>query len=299
MNHLQTKAGGLDKRVKGVVKFGETLARHTALLVGGEADYFVVPQCLEDIVECLRFAQEYALPWVVLGNGTNILFLDEGYRGLVIKIGPRLGRKNLVHDAFYAQAGANLGEIIRYCRDYGYNDFDFLVGIPGTVGGALTMNAGIPEGTISDLVAKVTVLTEEGDLISLKKEACNFGYRSSLFQEKRLVILEGEFKLTGDKGWDCEALLRRRAERQPLGLPSPGCVFKNPTGVTAGQLIDKAGLKGYKIGGAAISRKHANFIVNEGGATSRDILSLIDLARERVYKYFGVELKLELEVVTS
>ena len=162
------------------------------------------------------------------------------------------------------------------------------------------MNAGIPEGTISDLVSQVRVLTNDGKWVTLTKDECDFGYRRSLFRRRKYIIVEAEFKVSGDKAWDSESLRRRRVERQPLSQPSPGCVFKNPeVGMTAGQLIDSAGLKGYKVGGAVISHKHANFIINEGGATCKDILKLIDIVRAYVLKYFGVELKLELEIVST
>jgi len=228
-----------------------------------------------------------------------VLFLDEGYRGVIIKLGPRLGHIETLQNTVRAQAGASLAALISHVRSLGLRDLDFLVGIPGSVGGALVMNAGIPEGTISDVVTQVGALTFSGKFITLKSDECRFGYRSSRFQQERLIVIEGEFALGRGKSWDGEELLRRRKERQPLGMPSPGCVFRNPVGVgaTAGQLIDQAGLKGYRVGGARISPKHANFIVNEGGATSRDVLQLIDITRSVVLKYWGVELKLELAVV--
>ncbi len=289
----------LQSRLQGVVKTHEPLARHTSLRIGGPADYFVIPASLEDILETLDFAGEHGLPWIVLGNGTNVLFPDEGYRGVVLKLGPSLGRIELHEDRVRAQAGASLAALISRVRSLGLRDLDFLVGIPGSVGGALVMNAGIPEGAVSDVVTRVGALTFDKKLITLTPEECRFGYRSSRFQEERLIVIEGEFALGRGKSWDGEELLRRRKERQPLGVPSPGCVFRNPVGVkaTAGQLIERAGLKGYRVGGASISVKHANFIVNEGGATSRDVLQLIDIARSVVLKYWGVELQLELAVV--
>lgn len=302
MKLLEGKAYALEElqsRLQGVVKANEPLARHTSLRIGGPAQYFVVPASLGDIGETLDFAHERGLPWVVLGNGTNVLFPDEGYQGVVIKLGPALGRITLKGDRVQAQAGASLAALISQVRSVGLRDLDFLVGIPGSVGGALVMNAGIPEGAIAEVVTGVRALTFDGKLITLTPEECRFGYRSSRFQEERLIIVEGEFALGRGKSWDGEELLKRRRERQPLGVPSPGCVFRNPVGVgaTAGQLIDRAGLKGYRVGGARISTKHANFIVNEGGATSRDVLQLIDIARSVVLKYWGVELKLELAVV--
>lgn len=291
---------GLDKRVKGVVKFDEPLKKHTSLRVGGGARYFVVPASYEDIRESLSFAEGEGLPWVVLGNGTNILFPDEGYPGVVLKVGPLLreSRLDLGKGSFWVQAGESLGGAIEHLHAHGLGDFDFLVGIPGTIGGALVMNAGIPEGTISELVRWVRAIDEKGDLITLGRAQCEFGYRESLFQREKLVIVEAEFTVGGERRWDLAELLERR-RRQPLGQPSPGCVFKNPPGWSAGELIDRAGLKGYRIGGAMISPVHANFIVNVGGARANDILRLIDLVRERVHRVFGIELEPELEIVCS
>jgi UDP-N-acetylmuramate dehydrogenase len=298
---MNENARELQSRLRGLVKTHEPLARHTSLRIGGPADYFVIPASVDDILETLDFVRDRGLPWIVLGNGTNVLFPDEGYRGVIIKLGPSLGRIEISGDRVRAQAGASLAALISQVRAQGGRDFDFLVGIPGSVGGALVMNAGIPEGTISDVVTRVGALTFDGKFITLKDEECRFGYRASRFQEERLIVIEGEFALGRGKAWDGEELLRRRKERQPLGVPSPGCVFRNPVGVnaTAGQLLDWAGLKGLRVGGARISPKHANFIVNEGGATSRDVLQLIDIARSVVLKYWGVELKLELAVVET
>jgi UDP-N-acetylmuramate dehydrogenase len=298
---MNESARELQSRLRGLVKTHEPLARHTSLRIGGPADYFVIPASVDDILETLDFVRDRGLPWIVLGNGTNVLFPDEGYRGVIIKLGPSLGRIEISGDRVRAQAGASLAALISQVRAQGGRDFDFLVGIPGSVGGALVMNAGIPEGTISDVVTRVGALTFDGQFITLKAEECRFGYRASRFQEERLIVIEGEFALGRGKAWDGEELLRRRKERQPLGVPSPGCVFRNPVGVnaTAGQLLDWAGLKGLRVGGARISPKHANFIVNEGGATSRDVLQLIDIARSVVLKYWGVELKLELAVVET
>jgi UDP-N-acetylmuramate dehydrogenase len=298
---MNESARELQSRLRGLVKTHEPLARHTSLRIGGPADYFVIPASVDDILETLDFVRDRGLPWIVLGNGTNVLFPDEGYRGVIIKLGPSLGRIEISGDRVRAQAGASLAALISQVRAQGGRDFDFLVGIPGSVGGALVMNAGIPEGTISDVVTRVGALTFDGKFITLKAEECRFGYRASRFQEERLIVIEGEFALGRGKSWDGEELLRRRKERQPLGVPSPGCVFRNPVGVnaTAGQLLDWAGLKGLRVGGARISAKHANFIVNEGGATSRDVLQLIDIARSVVLKYWGVELKLELAVVET
>ena len=298
--NLRRVERGLDKRVQGVVRFNEKLKYHTSLRVGGEARYFVRPETVEDVKESLAFAAEEDLPWVVMGNGTNILFPDEGYNGVVLQIGPGMRGKELdeAEGTLEVRAGESLGSIVHFLHSYGLGDFDFLIGIPGAVGGALAMNAGIPEGTISDLVKRVYALDERGEPLVLPREGCDFGYRQSIFQRERLIILAAEFQVGGEQEWDVKGLWERR-RRQPLGQASPGSVFKNPPGDHAGRLIDHVGLKGLRIGGAAISSQHANFIVNEGGASAADILRLIDIARERVYKEFGVDLEMELQIISN
>jgi UDP-N-acetylmuramate dehydrogenase len=196
------------------------------------------------------------------------------------------------------QAGESLNRVIHFLHTYGLNDFDFLIGIPGAIGGSLVMNAGIPEGSIADLLKRVHALDERGEPVTLARDDCGFGYRRSIFQQRRLIILAAEFAVGSRREWDLKELWKRR-QRQPLNRPSPGCVFKNPPGDYAGRLIEQAGLKGYRIGGAAISSVHANFIVNEGGASAADVLRLIDLVRERVYKEFGVDLEMELEIISQ
>jgi len=291
---------GLDKRVRGVVKLNEKLKYHTSLRVGGEARYFVRPETVEDIKESLAFAEEESLPWMAMGNGTNILFPDEGYDGVVLQIGPGMREKRLNEAAgiLTVQAGESLGRTIHFLHSYGLNDFDFLTGIPGAVGGALAMNAGIPEGTISELVKRVYALNERGERVVLEREECDFDYRRSIFQGKGLIILAAAFQVGGGREWDIKELWARR-RHQPLGGPSPGCVFKNPPGDHAGRLIERTGLKGLRIGGAAISPLHANFIVNEGGASAADILRLIDIAHERVYKEFRIDLEMELAIISD
>jgi UDP-N-acetylmuramate dehydrogenase len=300
MGNSKRTRRGLDKRVRGVVKLDEKLKHHTSLRVGGEARYFVRPETVEDVKESLIFAEEEGLPWVAMGNGTNILFPDEGYAGVVLQIGREMREKRLDEAAgtLMVQAGESLVRLIRFLHFYDVQDFDFLTGIPGAVGGALAMNAGIPAGTISNLVEQVHALNEGGEQVILERAECDFGYRRSIFQQGRLIILAAEFQLGGEREWDLEELNKRR-RRQPLGRPSPGCVFKNPPGDHAGRLIELAGLKGRKIGGAAISLLHANFIVNEGGASAADIKRLIDLVRERVYKEFRVDLEMELKIVSD
>lgn len=287
------------KNIKGVVEEDEQLNLYTSLQVGGEADYFLLPESVGDIKKGMKFAQKLGLPWVILGNGTNILFPDEGYRGLVICMKNAVAEKELGEDGFRLQASLPIEDAICLLNKKGIKELDFLAGIPGTVGGALVMNAGIPEASISEWVTKIKGIGQDGNLITLKKEDCNFGNRHSIFQEEKLVLWEAEFRLRGQSNWKKEQILANKRETQPLKVPSPGCVFKNPDygGRSAGQLLDEAGLKGYRVGGACISKKHANFIVNLGHATASQVLKLVDMARKKVYQNFGIELELELIIV--
>ncbi len=289
----------LKRNLKGDLREKENLKFHTSLKVGGIADYFLFPKDFIDIKKAISFARKFKLPWMVLGNGTNILFPDEGYRGVVICTKNNLTRMEFNEKTFRMRAGADLKEAIRALNQRGIHELDFLAGIPGTVGGALVMNAGIPNATISGWVSKIKCLDPDGKLTTYKKNECRFGNRYSIFQEKNHVLLEGEFNLRGVKPPNMKKILKKKRMTQPLKIPSPGCVFKNPTDsdLSAGQLLDKAGLKGYRIGKAAVSDRHANFIINLGGATAKNILKLVDISREKVYSHFGIELELELKVV--
>ena len=276
------------------------LRPYTSLRIGGTAEYFIAPDTLNEIVDAIALARVMGIPMLVLGNGTNLLIPDSGFPGLVVHIGRNFGQMRLVGDALQVQAGASLGTTMGFLRAHGFRDFDGLVGIPGSIGGALVMNAGIPEFSISQRVKSVTVLKPDGTLVKLSREDCAFGYRTSRFQENDWMIISAAFEIGQDEHLDTEELMRRRRERQPLRWTSPGCVFKNPEGTPgAGWLIEHAGLKGAAAGGAMISPLHANFIVNRGRSTAFDVLQLIDCARKKVYKEFGVELQLEVAVVSD
>lgn len=285
--------------LNGKIRLQESLSLHTSFRIGGPAAYFVEPETLDDVRAALDFAKAHDLPWYVLGNGTNTLFPDEGFPGMVIHLGPGTGlsKLELRDDALYAEAGATLAAARRLCAAQGQNALDFLVGIPATIGGALAMNAGIPQAAIGDLVESLTVLDDEGHLKELTAAECGFGYRLSRIREEGLIVLAARLRLDSGACWDQAELLNRR-KRQPLGR-SPGCVFKNPPHFprSAGWLIDKSGLKGYKVGNAQVSRGHGNFILNRGKAKCADVVTLIDIVRDKVYKEFKLQLSLELEVV--
>ncbi len=286
--------------IETVVQSNVPLAPLTSLGIGGPARLFAQPTDVDQVADLVHYAEDHALPWMVLGNGTNVLVPDSGFPGLVIHLGRAFGRTRIETDRLTVQAGAGLGATMGHLRAHGYYDFDGLIGIPGSIGGALTMNAGGRDATISDRLERVTALRPDGQLATLTPDECAFGYRDSLFRRNEYVILEGQFRIGEPQRVDPQALMAHRRSVQPLRQPSPGCVFANPPGgLSAGQMLERAGLKGLRRGGARISPVHANFMVNERRATAADLQNLIDIAIERVYKVFGVELRLELVVVPT
>ncbi len=288
------------RTIESVVQRNVPLAPLTSLGIGGPARRYARPTDIDQVADLVQYAEEHDLAWMVLGNGTNVLFPDTGFPGLIIHLGRCFSRTWIDEDRLTVQSGAGLGATMGRLRAQGYHDFDGLIGIPGSVGGALTMNAGSRDTTIADPLERVTVLRPDGQLRTLSPEECAFGYRDSLFRQRDWVILEGQFRIGGAKRVDPQALMAHRRQVQPLRQPSPGCVFANPPGPrSAGQLLEQAGLKGTRRGGAMISPLHANFMINDRRATAADLQNLIDIARERVYKEFGVELRLELVVVPN
>jgi UDP-N-acetylmuramate dehydrogenase len=294
------------------VLFDEPMSRHTWFRVGGPADAYVVPERTADLVELVRRAASEGIPYRIVGDGTNLLVRDAGVDGLVIVLRACL-REVAVTDRsgetvwVTAMAGARLQRLCRFAAEHGLEGMHFAVGIPGTIGGSVVMNAGTSAGCMADVVDTVTILFPDGATKVLPREQLRFGYRKFSIQEDRSgsegwVVLGGGFRLRrGDPDRIQKrviALLERRKATQPLQEPSGGCFFKNPSsGPSAGELIDRAGLKGSRIGGAVVSAVHANFIVNSGSATAADILRLRDRIREAVSKRFGVDLEEEVKII--
>jgi len=286
--------------IRGEVRFKEPLAFHTSLRIGGSADIFVLPQDVDDVRKALMFADKEKLPVVVLGGGNNVLVKDKGIRGIVIKLEGCLGRMEFHGEEVTIGGGASLSTMIREAAALGLGGVECLVGIPATVGGALAMNAGTPDGAIGDFVSAVYFLHADGTIGELKPLPGSFAYRTFRFPPG--AILLGARLLLHRKPQkeilgEIKTRLKHKKMTQPLALASAGCVWKNPDFDHAGRLIEKAGLKGKRVGGAEISAKHANFIVNRGGATSADILALMELAFERVYHQSGIRLQAELRVL--
>lgn len=282
-------------RLRGEILLDEPLSRHTTIGVGGEAACLFYPEDPYDLASAIYLCRRFQRPYVVLGGGSNLLFPDDGFHGIVIST-EHLRGACFRGGGVQTLAGEPVSALLSMVRQEGIPSLDFLAGIPGTVGGAVTMNAGIPDKAIGVAVDEVGVFDpESGRSFSLPGRSCGFTYRSSRMAEEGLVVLWARLRLDGES-FDRERLLARRRETQPAER-SAGCVFRNPSGASAGRLIDAAGLKGTRIGGAVVSELHANFIVNRGAATSAEIRSLIDTVRQKVYKSFRVWLELEIRVV--
>lgn len=290
---------GLLTGLEDIVRQAEPLAPHTWFQLGGPAQYFAVPRSVDELRELVRRCRDDGTNVRLLGGGSNILVLDAGVQGMVIHLAdPCFASIDVRGTRAVAGGGAKLGHLISTSVREGLAGLETLVGIPGTVGGALHGNAGTRGGDIGQWTCRATVMTRSGEIHQRQREDLVFAYRESSLDE--LVILSAEFELERD---DPEELTKRMQKQwilkkagQPLGHQSAGCIFKNPRGVSAGMLIDQAGLKGTRIGGAEVSDRHANFIVAEPGATSQDVLRLIDLVRSRVAERMGVELELEIQV---
>ena len=273
----------------------EPLFLHTTLAIGGRATCFFLPKTIGILQEAISLCSEYELPYMILGAGSNILFRDKGYLGMVIGTSQLRGAS--IGDGWvHALAGEPLPELITRLDQANQQSLNFLAGIPGSLGGAIAMNAGIPERAIGQEVEEVAILNSSTKIEVIPAKHCGFSYRTSLFVKNRLPILWAKINLKG-RVYDRIEILNRRRSTQPSSDHTAGCVFKNPPGLSAGRLIEQAGLKGYRVGMAKVSEKHANFIINCGRATSTQALELIDIIRRKVYKSSHIQLEMELEVI--
>lgn len=282
-----------------ITQADQPLAPLTWMKVGGLAQYIVQPRTFDEAQAVIAYCHENGLPVHVLGGGSNILIRDEGVSGVVLQLtAPAFSQVSIEGTQVKAGAGVMLSHLITETVKAGLAGLETLVGIPGTVGGALRGNSGGRSGDIGQSVSCVTVLTSKGERCQRQEDELSFAYRSSSINE--LLILEAEFKLYADSPDEITKRMRKlwimKKATQPLASQSAGCVFKNPRGMSAGALIDQAGLKGTRIGGAEICDRHANFIVTHPGATAADVMRLIDLARSKINEQFGVQLELEVQV---
>lgn len=281
------------------VRRQEPMSLHTTFRIGGPADLFVTPGSIQAVADSIRICKETQTPYAVIGNGSNLLVSDTGYRGVIIQIGRNLNQVSVNGKEIRAQAGAMLSVIAKTALSESLTGFEFASGIPGTLGGAAVMNAGAYGGEMKDVLTEVTVLTREGEIRTVPAEKLEMGYRTSLAAKNGWIILEAVLKF--QKG-DAEAIRGRmeelkmqRVTKQPLDLPSAGSTFKRPEGYFAGKLIMDAGLRGFTVGGAQISEKHCGFVVNKGGATAEDVRNLICAVQKKVQEDEGVKLEPEVK----
>ncbi|EGO61809.1 UDP-N-acetylmuramate dehydrogenase [Acetonema longum] len=279
----------------------EPMRRHTTFRIGGPADFLVLPANTQEVAAILPAARKMHLPVTLLGRGSNVLVSDKGIRGLVIRFGKNMS--GIYHEGhtITAGAGATLGDVSRYAAKLGLTGMEFAVGIPGSIGGAVFMNAGAYGGEMSQIVNAVLAVSPEGDLKRFEHENIGFQYRHSAFYDNHYSICEVELILqpgiAEEVGKKMEEYTLMRNTKQPVEMPSAGSAFKRPPGHFAGTLIEQAGLKGYTVGGAQISPKHAGFIVNIGDATAHDVLELIQTVQNRVYEKFQVTLQPEVRLI--
>lgn len=276
----------------------EPMSRHTTFRAGGSAAVFMSVTDIEMLKDSVRFLAARDVPYFVIGNGSNILVGDKGYDGVVIRQVGDLGRVTVSGNMIKAGAGALLSEVSASAVKSSLAGFEFASGIPGTVGGALRMNAGAYDGEMKQIVRSADVLRPDGTVEILDNEKMKFGYRTSIIRTEQLIVLEAEIELhPGSKDEirsRIDELASRRREKQPLEYPSAGSTFKRPEGYFAGKLISDAGLKGYTVGGAQVSEKHAGFVINRGGATAADIKTLVEDVQNKVYETSGVHLEREV-----
>ena len=285
-----------------VIRTEEPMSKHTTFRIGGAAEVFAAPDARE-LPQLLAMAKGADVPVAVIGNGSNLLVGDRGICGLVIEIGERMSEVRIEGTILVAGAGALLSKAAQTAAAAGLGGLEFAAGIPGSVGGAVVMNAGAYGGEMKDVLQSVKVLTEEGELLSLAAAELELGYRHSCVPERKYIVVEATMELSAKPEEEiraCMAELRaKRIEKQPLEYPSAGSTFKRPEGYFAGKLIMDAGLRGYTVGGAQVSEKHCGFVINKGGATAADVRQLMQDVHDRVKEQFDVELEPEVKMIGS
>nr|WP_296051771.1 UDP-N-acetylmuramate dehydrogenase [uncultured Blautia sp.] len=277
----------------------EPMKQHTTFKIGGPADYFLVPETGEEVGEIIKICRKTDTPYFILGNGSNLLVGDGGYRGAVIQVYRNMSAVTVEGTTITAQAGALLSAVAAAAKNASLTGFEFAGGIPGTVGGAAVMNAGAYGGEMKDVLVEVTVMDAEGKIFAIPAEKLELGYRTSVIKKAGYIVLEAKIRL---KEGDQEAIRERmkeltiqRTTKQPLEYPSAGSTFKRPEGYFAGKLVMDSGLRGYQVGGARVSEKHCGFVINAGDATAKDVRTLMDNVRDIVYEKYGVTLEPEVK----
>ena len=277
----------------------EPMAAHTTFRIGGPADYFVMPETVEELANVLKLCREEKVPYFILGNGSNLLVGDKGFSGVVIQLYKNFDGLSIEGTKVTAKSGAMLIRVAKEAAKAGLTGLEFASGIPGTIGGAMVMNAGAYGGEMKDVVTSVTVLTKNGDIKTLSGEEMNFRYRGSVVEEEGYIVLEAVMELAEGKLEEIQARIEelsvQRRTKQPIEYPSAGSTFKRPEGYFAGKLIQDANLRGYQVGGAQVSEKHCGFVINAGGATAADVMQLMQDVSDRVKEQFGVTLEPEVK----
>lgn len=283
------------------VLVNESMKKHTSFRIGGPADIMVLPTDPQEIRYVIQLCKELSIPFYVMGNGSNLLVRDKGIRGLVMKIASNFSDIKIEGTKVTAQAGVLLSVLSKKTAQHSLKGLEFASGIPGTLGGAVAMNAGAYGGEMKDVVTSVWAMDYSGNDRRLDYDDLKFGYRTSAIQQDKLIVIEVDMQLEeGDKQESMELiaeLTRRRREKQPLSYPSAGSTFKRPVGYYAGKLIQDAGLKGLRVGDAQVSDLHAGFIINLGNATAKDVLELIQIVKEKVKSEFNVDMQPEIKII--
>ena len=285
----------------GIFLTDEPMSRHTTFRTGGPADIYIEPSGVEELKQVLDICREENVAYTIIGNGSNLLVGDGGYRGVLISFGKPFAQVTIEGAQVRTGAGALLSAVAKQVLNASLTGFEFAAGIPGTIGGAVVMNAGAYGGELCQVLREATVLTPEGEVKTLPAEELELGYRTSCIQKNGYIVLEAVLQLQPGNADDIravmDALASKRRDMQPVEYPSAGSTFKRPEGHFAGRLIQDAGLRGFRVGGAQVSEKHCGFVINRDHATSADILSLCRQVQEKVKAQFGVELELEVKLL--
>lgn len=296
----------LIERLKGIVgeeyiRQNENMGKHCTFRCGGNAEVYVMPGSIEELTEVVTVCRQEQVPYMVIGNGSNILVRDEGYQGVIIEVNSRINRIDVIGEDIVADAGAKLSAIALTALENDLGGFEFAHGIPGNAGGAAVMNAGAYGGEMKDVLKWVKVLDQDGNIRIIDAAELDMGYRTSRIAKEGMIVLQICIGLfigsAGEIGAIMQLLMQKRKAKQPLEYPSAGSTFKRPEGYFAGKLIEDAGLRGYAVGGAMVSEKHCGFVINYNNATATDVLTLIEDVRKRVKEKFDVELEPEVKVI--
>lgn len=278
--------------------FEEPMSRHTTFKIGGEAECMLLVEQEEELLKLIPYLNQIEQNYFILGNGSNLLVGDRGYRGIIIKLGEGINRITVEGDCIRAQAGALLSQVASAARDAGLSGLEFAAGIPGSVGGGVVMNAGAYGSEMQRITESVKVMDKEGKILILDNDTMEFGYRTSIIKNRPFIVLEVVLRMQTGQKEEIQAkmdeLMEKRRSKQPLNYPSAGSTFKRPEGYFAGKLIMDAGMRGYRIGGAQVSDKHCGFVVNMGQATAADVKEVIEEVQERVKERFHVSLEPEV-----